>query len=481
MNIYESFAHALIQEHGRSVFLGGSHYHYTGLGNRMWRWLLLCYGKRIYDLPEEMSLPVPEAKRNALLESRFGFAAYTLSQSMRLGIRPTELYSYRTVGGYDHTFTPIHVGTALLKFGTEAERELALTLLTPKFLLDTYPNRDSSSFAQHSDTNPYTPEDFGLRALDTEAFGTTNGGLRAVDEIGNAAWFETIYVQQILSRVQASHWYGKLCELQGLHGRWSNLVASSARSLLYQKQTGGARVGHKNRIDYIRNVTASVAREYLKGQSGVQELLWMARSDVTPQEMARGLRVLATVETSTVNEAWGWIGRALTLEDFQELTSRHALTVLYHAPYESVTDVIKTRSEELSAMFFTLTSKEHLPMVSNSMSQHSGRPKTWYPDTIEGRYRARHLGTTEDIKKRWEDRMKPVVQDFINNCLWRDQFLQLAPPEVLLLALMRQKATPQDPVPMVAIDNVLRSYANIAEVWRALEEMPPGPAGDSAL
>lgn len=477
MNVYESLAHVLIQEHGRNLFLGRHHSNYNSIGNKFWRWLLLVYGRELYNLPRKMALPDPEEVSG--LARKYGFPAFTLVQSMRAGISPLELYSYPSMGGFDHTYTPVHVGTALLKFGVD-QGELAKKLMDPEFLKATYPHREATSFAQNSDTNPYRPADFGLQPINTESFIREDLSAHVVDELGNAAWFSVDYVKQVLRMVPPAHWYGKLCELHSLHGLWGAALEKAALSLLSSAPVN-KHSGHKNHINYIRGVSAESARFALKKCDGVREVLWIARSDTTPKEMAKGLRVLTTTSTGPVQEARQYIGRALTLEDFAELTPRQALSVLYYAPYGAVEEVIAKNSEELSAMFFTLTTKEHLPMVSNSMSKHNDRSRNWYPDTIEGNLKALMRGTPEEIRKRWDDRMGPLVSSYERNKEWRDRYLMLAEPAVLFLALMRWKSTDKDPVPIVTIDNLLRAHHNIVEVQRTLEEMPADVTPDSAL
>lgn len=478
MNVYESLAHVLIQEHGRSLLLNRYHSSYSGLSNKMWRWLLLAYGKRLYDLPKEMSLPEPDAAFGGV--RKYSFPALTLVQSMRAGISPLELYSYSSMGGFEHTHTPIHVATALLKFGKD-QLELAQALLTPAFLKATYPSRESTSFAQNSDTNPYRPADFGMQPIPTEELVTDDFKTHVVDELGNAAWFPVDYVKKVLRPVPPAHWYGKLCELQSLHGLWEPMLHSAALSLLNNAPTNN-HSGHWNRINYIRGVSEDAARDYMKKDSGgVREVLWATRGDVTAAEMAKGLRILANVTTRPVQEARQYVGRAVTLEDFEQLTAKQALSVLYYAPYAAVEDVIARHSEKLASLFFTLTTKEHLPMVTNSMSKHNDRAKNWYPDTHDGNMQALMRGTVEEIHKRWDDRMLPVVQAYERNKEWRDRYLMLAEPAVLFLALMRWKSVDKDPVPTVSIDNMLRSHHNIVSVQHALEEMPSDVAADAAL
>lgn len=478
MNVYESFAHVLIQEHGRNLFLNRSYSSYSGLSNKMWRWLLLAYGKRLYGLPKEMSLPEPDAAAFGGVK-KYSFPALTLVQSMRAGISPLELYSYPSMGGFEHTHTPVHVATALLKFGKD-QTELTQALLSPDFLKATYPHRESTSFAQNSDTNPYRPADFGMQPINAEDLVTDDFSVQVVDELGNAAWFPVDYIKKVLRPVQPAHWYGKLCELQSLHGLWGPMLHSAALSLLNNAPANN-HSGHKSRINYLRGVREDIARDYLKRESGVREVLWAMRGDVTSAEMAKGLRILANTTTGPVQEARQYIGRALTIDDFEQLTAKQALSVLYYAPYDAVADVIAQHSMRLSSLFFTLTTKEHLPMVTNSMSKHNDRAKNWYPDTHAGNLAALMRGSVEEIHKRWDERMLPVVQAYERNKEWRDRYLMLAEPAVLFLALMRWKSVEKDPVPTVSIDNMLRSHHNIVEIQRALEDMPTDVAADAAL
>ena len=166
LNVYETLAHALVQEHCRTEMLG-RHYTYGGhttLRSAAWRWLLIAYGKKLYDLPKEMGLV-------RVSGGPFGFATYGLAQSMSVGVSPLELYSYPTMSEFGHTYTPIHIATALLKYGNEEAMEVAKMMLTPAFLKKTYPSRTAEDFILQATPNSIS------KNLTSSSFFNIKGGL----------------------------------------------------------------------------------------------------------------------------------------------------------------------------------------------------------------------------------------------------------------------------------------------------------------
>lgn len=449
MPIYESLAHALIQEHGRGLFLKNTT-HSNELGNKMWRWLLIAYGRKLYDLPREMGLPQVKTSFPSGLKE-YSFPSLTVQASLGLGISPLELYTYPTMGGFNHAYTPIHVACGLLKFGHEQE-EVAKRLLHPNYLKGAYPSRTGQDFATNSDANPYGPQHFGMEPYLPEDFLKADGTMHIVDELGNAAWFPKQYITQALRQVPAAQWVTKLLELRAMHGRWEKRLQAAAAALV----KGAAHT--RDKAVYLRTASADYARSYLKGVSGVSEMLWAARADATTTEMAKGLRVISSTDTKPVREMYQYIGRPLTPQDFAELQPKQALKILYYAPMDVVAGAIASDSGALASKFFTLTTREHLPMVSNSMSKHGDRTPRWYPDTAESNVNALNRSSTEELRAAWDERMKSAIQQYETAKEWRDRFTAVAEPAVLFLALMCWASTEDDPIPHNAILNVLRAH-----------------------
>ncbi len=484
MTVYESMAHAIVNEHGRELFLNKNLYGSTAFGfrARFWRWLLLAYGEQLYELPKQMGLPPITAGERKL---PYNFPAFTVLQSMRCGLAPTELLKYPTMGGFDHQYSPLHLGTALIKHGREDDLDEANVLLSASFLKSVYQNRTASAFTGHAYINPWAPEDLGRRPFDIELLQTPTSELQIVDELGNAAWFPTEYLEKIFRQADPVFWYSKLCQLNGVHGRWTPQVQQCAGVLLRKQPLGVKKNEYRNRTNYVRNATRASVDSYFRTLSGVSEMLCLVRGDASAEEMARGLKTLATTNSERAEEMYRFIGRELTVEDFQRLTAKQALTILYFAPYATVKSVIAAHPTDLGAMFFTLTDAKTLPMVTNSMSDHSSREKLWYPDTEEGNLR--HLLSTNDVSKEyfvesWTKTMQPLAESYGRTKPWRDLLVQLAPPEVLMLALCRWAGRAEDdPVPTVAIENVLRSHPNIIQVQEMIAAMPEDILKLSAL
>ncbi len=470
MTIYESMTFAVANELGRYQFLGNSyHMQPHGFQSRFFRWLLIAYGDGFYELPKRMNLP-PRGNGSWL------FPAFTLPQTMRCGIAPSEAITYASMGAYEHQYTPLHIGTALSLYGHDFNAKEIDRLLSTSFLKRAYPSKSPDAFASHAFINPFSPEDIGRRPFDYELLEKAPGELAVVDELGNAAWFPPEYLQSVLKRVGSAHWYSMLCKLSMVHGKWQDLVQHAAAELLRDRNNTGLRVKYGSTTNYLRNVKSGVARDYLKRVSGVREALNVVRRDATPQEMATGLRTLVSNQNARTEEVFRYIGRDLVIEDFRLLTPRQALLALYYAPYDAVKQVIATNSQELGSMFFSLTDAKTLPLITNCMSPHGSREKPWIPDTDVGNLS--HLvsistTTPESIREEWEKSMRDLVDAYDRAKVWRDELIQHAPPEVLFLSLLRWAGREEnDPIAEAAIENVLRSYPTITEVQNVIGAMP---------
>lgn len=471
MTVYESMAHALLNQHSRHIFTNINPPTIHGFAQRFWRWVLIAYGERLYDLPGEMGLP-PLANHT----SRYGFPLISIEKGICCGLAPTKLLKFPTITGFHHQYTPIHIGTALLKFGREEDIDEADTLLSTSFMRSVYPGRTASQFTNSAFVNPYGPEDVGRKPFDIELLTRPDGDIHILDEFGNSAWFPTQYVEKILGRVEPVFWYYRLCEMDAVHGKWTGMVQSAAASMLRPKKDG-PRMEYKNTANYLRHVRRSVADHYYRELHGVRESLCIVRGDASVAEMHRGLRALALSLNDRTKEIFRFLGRPLTLEDFQGLTPKQALTILYYAPYDAVKDVITTSSNALGTMFFTLTDKDLLWKVTNSMSTHTDRVRGWFPDTADG-----NLDSTQPnmqprgrqgVIDTWTTTMTKLVDIYGRAKEWRDELVDLAQPDVLLLALCRMAASQEsDPLPLIAIENVLRSHPNIVPIQETIARMP---------
>lgn len=459
MTPHETFAHALINEHGRRVFLQDhlSSLYFGGFPTRFWRYLLLAYGKRVYDLPTELGLePTSETKP-------FAYPAYTLGQTLRLGIAPTEAIFYKTMGDYSRQFTPIHIGTAMLLYGAEQDYAEARRLLKVDFLKKVYVGRKASEFAGEIFINPHGPAAVGMKVFDEELL-FDDATPYILDGIGNAAWFPDRYVTQVLNTTNNSHWYGHLIILNKLHQRWEKLLQATSYSKVHDWSSSK---DYRDKTIQLRHCSPRGARTWMDKATGVSQILRIVRADSTPRDMATGLSTLFTADNSRTEKVLEYIGRPLTVEDFEAMTSKLALKTLYYAPFGAIADVVKTHSSALGAMLFTLTDRKYLPLLTECMLPRAGRPE-WLPADHD-----LDVMGTQDV--RWDENMKGAAEDYSAAKKWRDEFLQLAPPEILFMALLRW-AHPEerDPLPHVAIDNMLRSWPNITQVQDMIKVMPIG-------
>lgn len=472
MTVYESMAHALANEQGRALFLNRHHSENTyGFRTRFWRWLLISYGEQLYELPRRMGLPPIEGTARRL---PYNFPAYDVASSMMCGIAPSEALKYPTMVGFSHQHTPIHLGSALKLLGRDEDAEEAATLLSVPFQRSVFPSRTAPDFVSNTYINPVPPEELGKKPYDMELLLRPDGDLYILDELGNAAWFPPEYVERILSRVERAHWYSRLCQLNAIHGRWTPYIESVSRELIRDRKDG-FRAEYRNTTNYLRNVKRAVAEVEYKKFTGVRQILMIVRHDATTSEMTKGLRTLANNHNDRTKELFRFIGRPLTVEDFRGLSAQHVLEILYHAPMEAVQSVIATSSEELGSMMFSLTDGSRMGTVVNSMSDHRFRAKPWLPDTPEGNLSMILSSTTtpQDMRKTWIDYMKKRVDAYGQAKPWRDEFIELAQPEVLLLALsLWAFPNENDPLPTVAIENVLRSHPNIVPIQRMIKRIP---------
>lgn len=479
MTVYETFAHALINEHGRELFLNKHISSPYGFRQKFWRLLILAYGGKLYDLPAQIGMEPPAPGRKV----PYNFPAYTLAQTMRLGIAPTKAMLYPTMGSFEHQHTPIHLGTAMLLHGADSDDLEARTLLSVAFMKQAYPTHSASTFASNAYISPHKPQDVGMRPFEMEELLGPNGEPIILDELGNAAWFPEEYVVKVLRHAEHTHWYSMLCRLNALHGSWTDLMQRTSVRLLKLNE-GSAKNQYRNGTSYLRNCSPAVAREWIASLTGVKRILGVARADATPQEMATGLATIVSNQNERTEEMFNFIGRPLTVEDFKLMSPKATLGALYYSPFGAIEEAVQKSSVEIGAMLFTLTDSGMLPLVTECMSPHSSRGKKWQPDTAVGNLT--HLlsadTSPESIKKVWTESMKPLINDYDNAKSWRDEFMQLAPPEVLFCALCRW-AFPEkeDPLPAVAIDNLLRSWSNITEIQNVIRAIPPHIGKLSAL
>lgn len=473
MSIYESMALAQANEHGRGLFTGKGHNTKPyGFQSKFFRWLLIAYGEGLYELPRTMGLdPIGSAGRKL----PWNFPAFTIAQTMKTGIAPSEAMQYPTMGGFEHQYTPIHLGTALLKFGHDVDRTEADKLLSLTFLKKVCADKAANAFASHSYINPYKPEDVGRAQYDAELLVDTKSAPYVLDELGNAAWFPDEYLRAVLHTVESAHWYSRLCQLHVVHGRWKPMLESAAYALL-TRGNSARKTEYRSATNYLRNLTPGQAAAYRKQLTGVREILLVVRADTPPEHMARGLKALVTNQNTRTEEVMRYIGRPLTLDDLRPLKPKVLLDVLYYLPYAAIEEVATTRREELASMLFTLTDAKSMPLLMNSMVPHASRERKWIPDTPAGNVQVTSMSefSAESVQKTWDDHMKPLIDDYDRAKQWRDELVQHAPPEVLFLSLMRwgPRGSEEAPVADVALENVLRSYPTITEVQNVLNAMP---------
>ena len=485
MSVAESLVHALLNEFGRGLFLNktstttyGQYATVHGFASKMWKWLLVSHGERIYDLPREMGLsPLEEARKLP-----YNFPAYSIASVMRWGLAPSEALTFPTMTGHTSLYTPLHLATALLEFGLHEERDEAERLLDVAFLHDV-DKTTPASFMSHTFICPYTPSRYGLRPFELESLRDGTGSLIALDKLGSAMWFPRDYVLEMSKKVEAAQWYAHACRLNIVHGgQWTDLVQKAAQRMLTNSKDVSGRTGYKNSTNYLRNAEAGFAEAHMKWLTGARQALRVVRHDATPEQMATGLRAIVAGSSERIEEVYQYIGRPLAIADFELLKPPTALQALYFAPYDAVKDVIATHSTELGAMFFALTDTK-LHLVTNCMSPHQSRPSAWFPDTDDGNMNLL-LGSKsgrQGLIDEWNKTMKNLVDEYMLAKAWRDLFIGYGEPAVLFLALMLWASKPDDPVPRPAIENILRSHHNITLLQQHIEAMPTILMADTPL
>lgn len=479
MNIFESMAHALLAEHGRRLFRRDfTHSSSYGFETTFWKIALLCYGKDFYKLPQKMNLPLPARE-----PTTFAFPAFTVEGSMHLGIPLPELLLYPTVSGYNHRYTPIHLGTGLLLFGGSYEE--ADELLQVDFMKKLWPlGRKPEEFSSQTVINPFKPEDVGRKPYDIRLFwkGENGDHFHLFDELGSALWFPTEYVERGVTNVSTELWFHSIYILANLDARFSNLRASAARRQLHATAIG-KRHTYSYLAKYIRFTSKNSADSYIRGSDkGVAAVAACFRADADPETMAIGLRILATSKSETLDNAYRYIGRALTYEDLALLAPQHALTILRSVHFDIVKDAIATRSQDLSSMFFKLPANR-MKEVMDCMSP-VGRDDKWFPDTPMGNenlFNSTTLSEPRDHKAEWDKHMRPLISKYVEAKMWRKRLLDIADPDVAFLALMREVAKDDDPVPRDAIMNVLVSHPNAGGILEHVREQPVLPQAYSRL
>lgn len=475
MNVFESFAHALLQEHGRSVFgqqFYSSSYGIHGYATTFWKNALLSYGQKFYMLPRLMGIKEPE-------KGTYGFPAFTVAQSLELGIPLPEMLMYKTMGGYDHQYTPIHLATGLHVFGHGIPKSEAEELLQVTYMKKLWPKRTPQDFASQSAVNPYTPEMLGFKPY-TEALlrqdpDDPESPYVIIDELGNAAWFPLTYTKNIVKTVDAELWFHTAWTLSHVSPRLAELKPFAAYPLLQRTRTGRRWRAYEGEAKYSRAVTLQQFMRYFGDIKGVSRSTGCFRSDVDSETMAVGLRVLAASDSASMEKAFQFIGRPLTYGDLKELTATHVLEILRCCNYETVRGVIETHSEELSALLFRAPANL-LKLVSDCMNINlESRAKNWYPDTIEGNHdlltSTKLGGKKYDPFLNWQTFMQPKMAKYVERRVWRDRLLSMADPDVAFLALTYCTAQADSPVPVAALRNVLLSHPNIGPILEHVQSV----------
>jgi len=485
MNVFESMAHAIIGEHGRALF----RHQYTstlstfGYGIKFWKTVLLCYGKELYNLPKKMNLT--PGQNGPVHMKEFGFPAFTMEKCVELGVPIPELYTYKTVGNYSTKYTPLHLGTALLRFGSgkDAWRD-ADQILDIEFEKKLWVGRKAEDFVNSPFLNPYSPHDVGRRPFEKADLYDGDKPI-VIDEMGNAAWFPVGYYEDVLLNVQPDRWAGWMYVYSKRFPELLPLQARGAVSILHNLPSGKSDT-YTRLAKQIRCVAPKAARAFWNGKHvGVLAVASAFRADSTPEEMAEGLRWIAVSKSSNMEMSYRYIGRALTFDDFALLAPQHALTILSNVNYEVVREVISKDSERLAGLFFKLPSSQ-MKAVANCMSV-SGREEKWYPDTERGNdllYNLTAMSTVEEKSStaEWDALMRPLVSKYLETRAWRKQLLDLVDPDVAFLTLTWALAASDDPVPKDAIENVLRSHPHAAGVMDLVRQHPmtwPGRGFDT--
>ena len=463
MNIYESLASAIIVEHGAGTFCS-TNYWGTGTNNRLgkafWAWLTAAFGDEVSELPPRYRLPRPN--------NGYTIPTLAVSEALSIGLPLERALSPQAVCTWDHSV--IDFATALLKHGGPARREMALSLLTPEFLLGAYSGPAEISafeFAQAPKLlNPYTPADFGLEKLSPGLDPDCSGlppGFRYVDSIGSGAWFTERYLHLVLQSSSSAETWFSTARIQAERNptTWAPLVKTAARRLLYKT---GSETNYERCAKYLNCVDSGIARDWLRQQTGASVLLWAALPDATTAEMAKGLKVIAQTSTPPVRRSLGYIRRDLTIEDFRRLTPLGALRILYFAPYARVQGVIQSHHNELSSMFFALT--KEMKMVTDCMLDHSNR-------VVHREFTVQE--TSESAVAKWDAWASATATGYVYGRAWRNRLLEACEPSVAFLALaLRFGENQPGVIPLEAIRSVLQSYPNQDAVFSIIDTCPTG-------
>jgi hypothetical protein len=454
MNIYESLASTIIIDNGSQTFVSTGYWGGSNNYKAFWHWVLLAFGEGMYELPAKYRLVLPAGRKE------YGTPQVEIRHLLALGLSPKESFTYKSATGLRES-SPINVATALLKYGGLEQREAALSLLDPAFLVQAYKDEHAvSDFVQPpKHLNPYTPQDFGLERLPYSAF-VRDGHFYAVDGISCAAWFGPEYLQHVFNHATPSTWFNTLLAAHAQDSNfWEPYLRGGARKLL----RADASSEYTRYAKYLHYAGYYEARDWLRRQRGVQALLWATLVDASPEEMAKGLKVIATGSSTPVTQAINLLGRSLTIADFRELTPLQALRILYSAPFACVEDVIRQHSGELGGMFFALTS--HLQMVTDCMVNHTKRG-SWAPVTgtrIKG-------GMAPDM---WDTWAKQMVSDHLSALSWRNRLLEACEPAVAFLAVVLEFGkTRVNELPLVAIESVLQSHPRMEAVMEIVLDAP---------
>jgi hypothetical protein len=392
-----------------------------------------------------------------------------------MGLSPADVYvSPLRSNVISSDRTPLHVASALLAYGGDTHRELAVSLTTPRFLRQAYSKSTDNidRFVQSAVVNPTSPEDFGLQKLKAADFLLLGSSPLAtevivVDSLGCGSWFEQEYVDQVLRSSQPAKWLPAVRRLHAAHKGWEAAVHRGAQSRL----TTAERMAYTDRARFLNEVLPHRARGYLSAQTGAAQVLWAAFTDATPEEMAKGLRVLATENSSSIISTMEVLGRALTYEDLSQLTPLQTLRVLHRAPMDAIREVCATHAEALGSRLFSLTSDPtQLRMVTNCMSPHGDRTARWRPGGA-ARYDNKYYPSTT-TPPTWGQNMKEMVRRYQLSESWRNELLEAATPATAFLALLPKGVEERIKLPEALLESTLRSCENISTVREIVERTP---------
>jgi hypothetical protein len=451
-----------MNEHLRPVIERAyNHYSHNGVRSLAWRAALLAYGKDMYTLGEKMGIPANKDPISNV--PRHAYVDFDHTVGMSLGISPLELHQYKLLRRPTTAHTPIHVATALLCYAPAEYRSMACGLVEPAFL------RKHARLEKPDVTsmtiNPYVPEELGLpfKYLPIEPG-------EYVDEIGNLAWFTPEYAVAYFMGDKLREGWPRLMQLNTCHHLWEGLLQRSADTLLVTANDRALK-DYPGMAYKLRSASKGKADAFLANCTGVRRVLYCVRDDMTPQEMKKGLSVLATTESEPVQAMYKYIGRKLTIEDLRVLTPMQALEICSSAPLEAIVD-LAAHKEELGALFMEVKGLPLL-LIQNALIDHSRRPKQWYPCTdasIGGMNTVSYTQATTRVLHKAQ--YEPLVNDFCAAYTWRNDLLEAVDPDTAFLALMLHCTEPKDSVPRVAIQNLLSTHPSAARLNELLARVP---------